>query len=219
MKTVLRAGAALALLLGACAPSSPFLPSPGPSRAVLDDGTVLNRTVPLETEHNRVVHVSGKAGRRTYRYDVLFGPYPPGQGAKGRGAFVTSEPTWQTWQGYTYAVGWWPIVKTNRVKAVTKGTTIVVQVGTTFDRVFLLKPARGSKVDVEAMLTVIQPSAPSPVTMTLEGYVQATDATGGISLSTYQPLPPRPPPGTPDEIWGFLNYVMANVDASGVASP
>lgn len=120
---------------------------------------VLNVGVPLETSHNTVVRTSkrveqpgGKGKTKHHRFSLLFGPNPPAPGeewGKGHGWIINSAPTWHVEEGYVYGIGWWPIITTNRVRAISEGTMLIVQVLPDKDRLFLLDPGKKTRVNVE----------------------------------------------------------------------
>lgn len=171
----------------------------GPGAAA-DGRLVLNRGVPLRTEHNMVVHIRGRDGGHEHDYAVLFGPYPPGPGASGEGMYVNSAPTWQSSGGYTYAIGWWPVIKTQRILAASEGTTIVVQIDAAFDRVFLLNPSRSTRLNIQTLA-----SPPTNGVLAGEAYIQVTGPVGGaLTLTGPTPIPTDPS----DPIRQFLDYVL-----------
>ncbi len=176
--------------------------------AVAPGTLVLNRHVPIETEHNQLVHVRKEVKDTDYDFRVLFGPYPPGERATGKGQFNNPDPEWFTYQGYSFAWGWWPVLTTARVKAITEGTTVVVQVGPSFDRVFLVNPGRDTSVRVE--------DAGNPNnfrTLTSESYVQASGSAGSITFTEPAPIPAS------GEICEFIAYVIELAQSAGYDGP
>ncbi len=180
-----------------------------PAGAVADGTLILNKGVPLRTEHNMVVHIRGQDAGHTHDYTVLFGAYPPGAGAYGEGKYVTSAPTWHTSGGYTYAIGWWPMIQTPRVMAASEGTIVVIWLDAAFDRVFLLEPARSTRLN----LTTIEP-VPDMAVLERESYIEATGPIGGpIDLTGPTPIPTS----SADPIRQFLDYVLGIVAAADLS--
>lgn len=171
--------------------------------AVSDGTLVLNRDVPLRTEHNLLVRIQGQGqhpngDKRWCDYKVLFGPYPPGGGNFGEGHYINTEPTWVSAAGYTYAIGWWPPIRTRRLAAVSTSTEYIAQTDPNFDRIFLL--SGGSALDI----ATIPPSGTSTVLSAPNTYMEATGPIGGPYVVT-GPLP-IPAVGP---IRDFVDYVLA----------
>ncbi len=166
---------------------------------------VLNKGVPLETPHNQIVHI-----RRTFRgvdfdYKVAFGPYPGGKVTTGRGEFRNPDPEWHTYQGYAFAWGWYPVLTTSRTKNIAEGTTMIVQIGTNFERTFLVHSGRDSVVRVE---DIENPNTHEEIEA-VDGYIEATGTAGSVSLSSVQSIP------TSGEICEFVKYVIDVARAAG----
>jgi hypothetical protein len=195
------AGAVVAL--GGCT-MTPY----GGEGAVATGTVILNKSVPLETEHNQVIHIRKKVRDTEHDFKVLFGPYPPGERNVGRGQFVNPDPQWHTIGGFSVAWGWWPILVTNRVRAITEGTTVIVQAGESFDRVFLIDPQTNTNVRVEDA-----GNSGNFKNMTTQAYIQADGSAGSITLSDPTAIP------TSGEICEFVKYVLELAGQAGADVP
>ena len=170
---------------------------------------VLNKGVPLRTEHNMVLRIRKEDQGHPHNYAVVFGPYPAGSGPV-EGMYINTVPTWQTSGGYTFALGWWPAIKTPRVSAAASGTTLIAWTDGTTDRIFMLSPSRRStRVTVETLTT-----PPQTVIIDREGYVEATQVGTSITLSGVKSLPAATATGDP--VRQFLDYVLGIADTAGV---
>lgn len=215
-------GACLLLLFWTAGCAAPRVCRPG---TIATGEVVLNTGVPVETEHNVVIRTSklvkgaGPRGEpRHYRYSVLLGPNPPPPRSKppppgtswgiGRGWITNSAPTWHVDVGYTYAMGWWPVIATKRVRALTEGTTLIVQVLSDEDRLFLIDPKPDTRVRVELRS---DPTEFRVLTYDENArYIEARDTLGGVELGDPTAIP------NDEETQAFLKHVLGAAATAGL---
>lgn len=210
-------------------------PSPIPDVPVLSHPASKNETVNTlitRAEATAIVD-NGKAGPGRHKFNVFFSGHPANPNATSVGKVVDgdgkdlddwTDPAWEiqvtTTQlsGYALARGWYPIIRTNIVRAVSAGTTLLVQVlppasgtdplkGT--HRVLLME---GGPVTIHNLIDAT--NAPVELKNAFQ-YVEATfdEDSGKPILSAAKTLPDTPNATPEGEFRKYVNLVLSRPGA------